>query len=166
MRSFWAAVLGATVALLPLAQASAQDGSLEAPPAAGEPASTEPEGAVAFVLEGGRAPFSGFLIEGEDLARWRFRIETLEYRLDADARAAAARVEVLLEAERARTHAAEERLTLRETLWTARVEELAATLAEARRAAERQWYESEALWFAVGAVVAVAAVIGVGAALN
>lgn len=157
-RALQAAVLACWMAL-PLSPVRAQDGSLEGSEG------TEPRGEVSFVLQGRPAPFSGFLIEGEDLARWRFHIETLEYRLARDAEAAAARLEVLLDAERARTSAAEERLLLRNTLWTQRTEELATALAEARRSAQREWWESPLLWFASGVIVAIAATIALAASL-
>lgn len=169
IRALQVAVLCCVAAFTPLSHARAQDGNLEGtgpaqtPP--GSPESTEPRGEVVFLPAGRPAPFAGFLLEGQDLARWRFHIETLEYRLARDAEAAAARLDVLLGMERARTSAAEERLTLRDTLWQQRVEQLASELREARRAVERGWWESPALWFAIGMVVAGGAVIGIAAAL-
>lgn len=52
--------------------------------------------------------------------------------------------------------AAEDRLRLRDDLWGSREADLLRQLQEAqeqaRRAAERGWWESKALWFAVGVV--------------
>ena len=59
--------------------------------------------------------------------------------------------------EGARLAAAEDRLRLRDDLWGSREEDLLRQLREAqeqaRQAAQRGWWESEALWFAVGVVV-------------
>jgi len=169
IRALQVAVLVCWTVFTPLSPVRAQDGNLEGTASAqagsGGSEGTEPRGEVAFVPQGRPAPFAGFLLEGQDLARWRFHIETLEYRLARDAEAASARLEVLLGMERARTSAAEERLTLRDTLWQQRVEQLAGELREARQSSERAWYESPVLWFAVGMLVAVGAVIGVAAAL-
>jgi len=129
----------------------------------GAPGLTLPE--PRLLREGDRAPFTGQLILQSDLLRWVARIEELEHRLDLDVRTERERCDVRLELERAHTTAASETLALHDALYAARIAELAASLNEARRNAERQWYESPALWFAVGAVVTAGATIGLAAAL-
>ena len=73
--------------------------------------------------------------------------------------------DVRVEMERARLSAAEERLRLRDDLWGSRegdlLRQLRESQAQARRAAERGWWESEALWFAVGVVATGAVWAGV-----
>lgn len=73
--------------------------------------------------------------------------------------------DVRVEIEHARLSAAEERLRLRDDLWGSREEDLVRQLREAqeqaRQAAQRGWWESEALWFAVGVVATGAVWIGV-----
>lgn len=118
-----------------------------------------------LLREGERAPFTGQLILQADLMQWAMRIESLEHRLTLDVATEIARCDVRLTLEQARTSGAEERLTLHEGLYRERVEELNAALTEARRDAERQWFESPALWFAIGAVVAAGAAIGLAASL-
>lgn len=119
-----------------------------------------------LLREGERAPFTGQLMAQEDVLRWAATIEELQHRLELDVRTERERCDVRLELERARTTAATETLTLHDTLWTDRVAELTRALGEARRSAERQWYESPALWFAIGAVVTAGATIAIAAAVD
>lgn len=119
-----------------------------------------------LLREGERAPFTGQLMAQEDVLRWAATIEDLQHRLELDVRTERERCDVRLELERARTTAAGETLALHDTLWTDRVAELTRALTEARRSATREWYESPALWFAIGAVVATGAVIAVAASVN
>lgn len=118
-----------------------------------------------LLREGDRAPFTGQLILQADLLRWAMRIEALEHRLEVDVRTERERCDVRLDLERARTTAASDTRALHDALYETRIQELAAALNEARRSAERQPWESPALWFAVGAVVAAGAAIGLAAAL-
>lgn len=119
-----------------------------------------------LLREGDRAPFTGQLILQSDLLQWAMRIETLEHRLELDVRTERERCEVHLELERARTTAAAATTELHDALYEARLTELATALTEARRSAERQWYESPALWFAIGLVVSAGAMVGIVAAMN
>jgi hypothetical protein len=119
-----------------------------------------------LLREGERAPFTGQLMAQDDVLLWARTIEDLRHRLELDVRTEVERCDVRLELERARTTAAAETLVLHDTLWTDRVAELTAALVEARRSAERQWYESPALWFAVGAVVTAVATVAIAASLD
>lgn len=119
-----------------------------------------------LLREGERAPFTGQLMAQEDVLRWAATIEGLEHRLTLDVRTEVERCDVRLELERARTTAAGETLALHTALWTARTEELTAALNEARRSGERQWYESPALWFAIGAVVTAGVTVALAVAVN
>lgn len=117
-----------------------------------------------LLREGERAPFTGQLMAQEDVLRWARTIEDLQHRLVLDVRTEVERCDVRLELERARTGAAEDRLTLREGLLRERITELATAVQEARRAATREWYESPALWFAIGAIVATGVAVALAVA--
>lgn len=115
---------------------------------------------------GERAPHDGMLIADEDLVAWRQAIERLTFQLAAlrelDARTLALR----LDEERARTRAAEERVTLRDELWRDRAQELATALSAAQAQRGPAWYEQPLLWVVVGAILGGAVVGLVAAALN
>lgn len=113
-----------------------------------------------------RAPFEGELILQADLMRWAMQIETLRHQLELDGRTATERCDVRLSLEQARTTAASAETTLHDSLYAARIQELAAALTEARTNAVRQPWESPALWFAIGAVVAAAAGVGLAIAAH
>lgn len=114
-----------------------------------------------LLREGERAPFTGQLMAQDDVLLWARTIEDLRHRLELDVRTERERCDVRLELERARTSAAAETLALHDALWTSRTEELRTAVTEARRGAERQWYESPALWFAIGAVVATGVLVAI-----
>ena len=118
-------------------------------------------GEISALRRGVPSPRDGLLIAADDLLHIQMEYDRLRYLLgrtqERDGQVCDARVEM----ERMRIGACEERLALRDTLWTARQAELLAQIAEAReaarRAGERGWYEHPAMWFAVG-VLATAAV--------
>jgi hypothetical protein len=103
---------------------------------------------------GAAAPRDGLLIDAEDMLRISQEYDRMRYLLTRTAERDAETCGVRVEMERARIGACEERLRLRDELWTARQAELAALVAEAREqarhAAERGWYENPVLWFVVG----------------
>jgi len=119
-----------------------------------------------LLREGARAPFTGQLMPQEDLLRWAGEIEALRHQLALDVRTERERCDVRLDLERARTTAAAETLTLHETLWRTRVEELATALTQARTNAVREWWESPVLWFALGAVVTAGAAVALAVAVS
>lgn len=113
-------------------------------------------GEILPLRRGTAAPRDGLLIDAEDLLRIQQEYERMRFLLTRTSERDAEVCDVRVEMERARLTACEERLRLRDELWEARQIELsdavAAARSEARRAAERQWYESPVLWFVVGAV--------------
>jgi hypothetical protein len=113
-------------------------------------------GEILPLRRGTAAPRDGLLIDQEDLLQIQMEYERMRYLLTRTAERDAEVCDVRVEMERARLTACEERLRLRDELWTAREDELNDTIVEeratARRAAERQWWESPVLWFVVGAV--------------
>lgn len=125
-----------------------------------------PGGEILALEQGERAPRPGMLIGDEDLVAWRQTIERLSYQLAAERALAGQLLTARLEMERARTRAAEERLTLHETLWRQRAEELSRDLARARADSGPSWYESPILWFAGGVVVTVVAVVAIAVAVK
>jgi hypothetical protein len=136
--------------LLPLT-AMAQD----VPPPAAEFRLPEP-GEVVPLRRGALAPRDGLLIDAGDLLQIQQEYERMRFLLERTAERDRETCDVRVEMERARTSACEERLRLRDELWTARQAELAALVTEARaaaaHAAERAWYENPVLWFCVGVV--------------
>jgi hypothetical protein len=110
---------------------------------------------------GTAAPHDGLLIDAGDMLRIQQEYDRMRYLLTRTSERDAERCEVQVAMEHAHVSACEERVVLRDTLWTARQAELVAQVMEARaqaqRAAERAWYESPVIWFIVG-VVATAAV--------
>jgi len=127
----------------------------EAPPT--EYQLTEPTQEILPLRRGTAAPRDGLLIDASDLLQIRADYERLRYLLARTTERDAETCEVRVEMERARIGACEERLRLRDELWTARQAELVALVTEAReqarQAAERGWYENPIIYFIVGAVV-------------
>jgi len=125
-------------------------------------------GEILPLRRGTAAPRDGLLIDAEDMLRISQEYDRMRYLLTRTAERDAETCEVRVEMERARIGACEERLRLRDELWTARQAELAALVAEAREqarhAAERGWYENPVLWFVVG--VAVTAIVWVAASVR
>lgn len=116
---------------------------------------------------GAAAPHDGLLIEAADMLQIHQEYERMRYLLTRTAERDIELCDVRVEMERARLTACNERLMLRDDLWTARQAELTAQIvearAEARRAAERGWYENVVLWFVVGVVATGAVWIAVEA---
>lgn len=132
------------------------------PPAAPEEEFRLPEpGEVLPLRRGVAAPHDGLLIDAEDMLRITQEYDRMRYLLTRTAERDRETCDVRIAMEGARLTACEERLTLRDDLWAARQTELTVQInearAEARRAAERAWFESPVLWFCVG-VVATSAV--------
>lgn len=125
-------------------------------------------GEILPLRRGSAAPHDGLLIDAEDMLRIQQEYERMRYLLartsERDRELCAVRVEM----EHARLTACEERLRLRDDLWSARQTELVTQVtearAEARRAAERAWFESPVLWFVVG--VAATSVVWVAATVR
>lgn len=103
------------------------------------------------------APRDGLLIDADDMLQIQMEYDRMRFALGRTAERDREVCDVRVEMEHARLLAAEERLHLRDELWDARQQELVTSLEEARhqaaQAAQRGWYESPALWFAVGVVV-------------
>lgn len=110
---------------------------------------------------GAVAPRDGLLIDASDLLQIRADYERLRFLLtrtsERDNEVCGIRVQI----EEARTAACGERVRLRDDLWTARqaelVSQVAAAQEQARRAAERGWWELPIVWAILGAVVVGAA---------
>lgn len=105
---------------------------------------------------GTAAPRDGLLIDAGDLLQIQQEYERMRFLLGRATERDREVCDVRVEMEHARLTACEERLRLRDELWDARQLELRDAVtearAEARRAAERQWFESPVLWFLVGAL--------------
>lgn len=108
------------------------------------------------------APRDGLFVEVPTYLGLISQIERLEYLVGTTLRAERATCERLVEIERLRTAHAADRLTLRETLWQQRQNELLTQIEERRRAAEREWHEHPVLWIAVGGAI-VGAIVGAAA---
>lgn len=122
-------------------------------------------GEVLPLRRGATAPRDGLLIDAEDMLRISQEYDRMRYLLTRTSERDRETCDVRVEMERARTSACEERLRLRDELWTARQNELAALVTEARsqaqHAAERQFWESPIFWFVIGAVASSAVWIAV-----
>lgn len=102
------------------------------------------------------APRDGLLVDAADFLQIQQEYDRMRYLLGRTSERDREVCDVRVEMEHARLSAAEDRLRLRDDLWGSRETDLLRQLQEAqeqaRRAAERGWWESEALWFAVGVV--------------
>jgi hypothetical protein len=125
-------------------------------------------GEILPLRRGTAAPRDGLLIDAEDMLQIQQEYERMRFMLERVSERDRETCDVRVEMEHARLSACEERLRLRDELWDARQNELNDTIvearAEARRAAERAWFESPVLWFIVGVVatsiVWIAATVG------
>lgn len=103
------------------------------------------------------APRDGLLVDADDMLQIQMEYDRLRFALSRTSERDREVCDVRVEMEHARLLAAEERLHLRDDLWNGRQAELVASLDAARQqaaeAAEREWYESPAMWFAVGVLV-------------
>lgn len=115
---------------------------------------------------GQRAPWAGMLLRDDDVFGLQTAVMQCRFSLATGERLQAQILEARVAQEQARTAAAVESAGLHDRLWQARADQLAQQLVAAQRSAERGWWESPALWFAVGLVVAAAAGIGFAAAVN
>lgn len=110
-----------------------------------------------------RAPFAGMLVVDSDLIEWRMTIERLRFQLESERTFASGVLSASVAREQVATHAAEDRLTLHEALWRTEAERLARELAAAQTRSD-EWWRSPVLWFSVGMLVAIAAVVAVDVA--
>lgn len=103
------------------------------------------------------APRDGLLIDAADLLNIQQTYERMRYLLTRTAQRDTELCDVRVQIEHAHVVAAEERLTLRDDLWGARQTELAQQVAaaetRAQHAAERQWWESPAVWLVAGGAI-------------
>lgn len=100
------------------------------------------------------APRDGLLIDAQDLIAISLDVERLQFLLRRTEERDRQTCEVRVQQEMARARAADERTTLHDGLWEGRQRELVTAVEQARRAAERQWYEQPVLWLGLGALVA------------
>jgi hypothetical protein len=157
-----AAVLLLLTTTFAIAQAPA---SPQAPPPVPE-AQLPALGQTEALDAGERAPWAGMLVRDDDLFGLQSALMTCRFTLASDQRLAAQVLDARLEQERARTAAATESAALHDRLWSERADQLAAQVLAAQRSAERQWWESPPLWFAVGLVVATAAAVALALAFG
>jgi len=108
---------------------------------------------------GQAAPADVLTVDPDTIIQIRLDYEALAARLVLDVQRERDRCALRLDMEQERTRAATERVTLHDELWTERQRELVAAVEQARRQAERQWWENPALWAALGAVIASAVAI-------
>jgi len=170
MTRLLATVLAFSIALLP-ARANAQD---TAPPAA--PPTAAPSAAFQLpdvgdflpLHRGTAAPRDGLLVDQAEMLSIVQGYDRLQHLLDATVTRDGESCDVRVAIEHAHTVASEERVSLRDALWTDRQAELVAQiqavqvqLVQAQHAAERQWWELPVLWFFVGVAVAAAVVVAV-----
>jgi hypothetical protein len=122
-------------------------------------------GEILPLRRGAAAPRDGLLIDADDLLQIQQEYDRMRYLLGRTSERDREVCDVRVEMEHARLSAAEDRLRLRDDLWGTREADLLRQLREAqeqaRQAAQRGWWESEALWFAVGVVATGAVWIGV-----
>jgi hypothetical protein len=114
---------------------------------------------------GARAPWAGVLLRPELLEALGDEIEDLRFRLTLEARRAGERASVAAELSAARVQACEDRLELRDDLWTARAGELSADLASARAREDRWTWEDFGLGFGIGGGVVAAIMAAILAAV-
>jgi hypothetical protein len=117
------------------------------------------------IRRGQPSPSDGLLIQTEAMVQIRLDYDALVAQLDRDVTRAHDSCAALLSVERARTTAAGSLLTLHTGLWESRQGELVQRATRAEQAAVRQWYESEAMWLTIGAVVGGALVAALAASL-
>lgn len=110
------------------------------------------------VRQGQVATATGLIIAAPDMLNIQQEYERMRFMLGLTHDRDTQLCDIRVQAEQARTSAAEERVTLHDTLWTQRQQELVAAIAaaqaQAQHAAERQWFESPPLWAAIGVVLA------------
>jgi len=104
------------------------------------------------------APQDGLLVAEDDMLHIRQEYDRMRFLLGLMTQHDSEVCDVRVQTEQARTQAATDRLTLTNQLWTARQQELLASIQaaqhQAQQAAQREWYESPALWAAIGVVLA------------
>lgn len=163
MKWFVAVTIVALV-LMP-AIASGQDATPTPSATASEQFQLPDPGDILPLHRGQASPQDGLLIGAADLLNIQQSYERMRFLLGLTQERDAQVCDVRIQIEHAHTLAAEERLTLRDTLWTDRQAELVAQVqaaqAQAQHAGERQWFESPVMWLVVGALVATVAFVAV-----
>lgn len=114
---------------------------------------------------GQTAPQDGLLIDPHDLLSIQQEYERMRFMLGLTHDRDVQLCDIRVQEEQARTHAAEERLTLHDTLWTDRQQELVAAVQaaqqQAQRAGQRDFWESPPLWAAIGVILATVVYVAV-----
>lgn len=168
-----ATLLSVAIAFYPtrvLAQPPAS--TTPAPSATAAPAPSDPSqfqlpdtGDILPLRRGQAAPQDGLLVDAHDLLSIQQEYERMRFMLGLTHDRDVQLCDIRVQEEQARTHAAEERLTLHDTLWTDRQQELVAAVQaaqqQAQRAAQREWFESPPLWAAIGVVLATVVFVAV-----
>lgn len=110
-----------------------------------------------LLQKGARVPWTGILILQDDLVKWKFRIEELEYELSQVRQLHTRILQVETTLTERKLVIERERTTLIQNLWKDRAEELGDELQKTQeqllRAQEIDWWEHPALWMAVGVVI-------------
>lgn len=109
-------------------------------------------GEVLPLRRGQPAPHDGMLVLQQDFAQIQTDYDRMRWLLTRTQERDREQCESRVTEQTLHTTACEERLSLRDGLWTERQREWAERVAQEQRRAERQWHESPVLWFAIGAV--------------
>lgn len=130
-----------------------------------EPEPGPPEqanGQITPLDRGQRAPWTGMLIEQQDLVRWKLEIDNLRYRLDRDVQLATDRCDVKVQLQVKLLDIETQRANQIDDLWRERVEQLAAdNVALQKDVAEansRNFFEEPVVWY-VGGVISAALLV-------
>lgn len=165
MTARWLGALALVAASFLPSRSSGQDQTPPSPPSSATQFQLPDPGDILPLHRGAPAPRDGLLIGAGDLLQIQQSYEHMRFLLGLTQERDAQVCDVRVQIEHAHTVAAEERLTLRDELWTARQAELVAQVMaaqqQAQRAGQRGIEESPALWAAIGAVVATAVFVAV-----
>lgn len=115
---------------------------------------------------GQAAPRDGLFVEPPTYLGLTRHVDDLEFLLARTVRMETDRCEARIERVQVRLQAANETLELHDSLWESRQAELATSLAEARRSAERGWWENDVLWLTIGVAAGGIITGALAAALN
>lgn len=157
-------ILSVAIAVMPV-RVLAQDAPAPSTTAPSAQFQLPDPGDVLPLHRGTPAPRDGLLIDADNLLSVQQSYDRMRFLLDHMTERDQQVCDVRVQIEQARTAAATETTSLHDTLWTQRQAELQHALAQAQAQAQRQWWEAEALWFAIGGLV-VAGVIAVVATVR